>query len=342
MNSLKLVRVSFIFLLIFLSGCRIVSTVPIGGKITYRGGMDYCLSGKTCVTEVNDLFFDEAFVAVPDDGYAFMGWVRKHRSLCGESDQPCRLFTSEFEGNPSLEAILESDDEFYLEPVFKAIAESVSCSDHPDPDPGSFSGNIESVVSNFLRVHNCNYIELQSDDFYVHLAFLTIWDGGTPITGPTGLRFVITEGDLIPAWAVTEKYLDIVPIRSNGIVPMLYIDSDGKLDTGMPLSGVMGADYRFSLTTCFSAVFDGEVEGFTYYWDENLSRWNYFDVLTENYAGGAVRVASGVFISPLTGSGTFDISPNPLAVIRLEKADETCFGRGKSVGSSSVFRIGSF
>jgi alpha-N-arabinofuranosidase len=119
MKLQKLASVAVVFLLIFLPACKVVVNVPEGGKVTYQDGIDYCLAGEKCILEVSDVFFDETFVAVPAVGYRFTGWLKGERGIFGNStDNGIRLFTSNFAFDNRLLAILDSDVEFYLKPVF--------------------------------------------------------------------------------------------------------------------------------------------------------------------------------------------------------------------------------
>ena len=105
--------------LALLAGCKVKITVPEDGRVDSQSGAYTCSAGKVCVIEVNDTFFDETFTAVPDQGYKFVRWKKVDRGFFGGStDSTVRLFTSGFVGNDTLLGILESDQEFYLQPVF--------------------------------------------------------------------------------------------------------------------------------------------------------------------------------------------------------------------------------
>lgn len=121
------VGVGVVFLL--LAGCKIEISVPKGGDITTVSGSYGCVSGQRCTIDVSDVYFDENFVAAPDTGYIFLGWKPKNKSFCGGSNKPCRLTTTAFSEFDWLMALLESDEVFYLEPVFvkgTPIAEAIS------------------------------------------------------------------------------------------------------------------------------------------------------------------------------------------------------------------------
>jgi WD40 repeat protein len=105
--------------LVLLPGCKIEITVPESGRVVTKSGAYTCESGKTCVIDVVDVFFDETFEAEPATGYIFLNWRKKDRGLCGGRKEPCHLYTTTFPGSP-LEQFLESGELFYLEPVFAA------------------------------------------------------------------------------------------------------------------------------------------------------------------------------------------------------------------------------
>ena len=100
-----------------LAGCRIEISVPQHGQVESESGAYRCDAGETCRIDVVDTFFDETFQARPMQGYTFAAWRTKPSSLCGGSTEPCRLATTGFPGSPLMD-ILESDDVFFLEPVF--------------------------------------------------------------------------------------------------------------------------------------------------------------------------------------------------------------------------------
>ncbi len=102
---------------LLLSACNIQVKVPEGGKVTWSGGE--CLAGQTCAVEVASVSFDETFIAVPEPDYIFAGWRSGDRYFCGGSKISCRQYTSMLEGNDTAEAIIASEQNFFLEPVFE-------------------------------------------------------------------------------------------------------------------------------------------------------------------------------------------------------------------------------
>ena len=117
---MKKIYLAAVILISFgISACKIQIDSPDQGGVTTVSGAYECNAGESCTIDVSDLFFDEEFVAVPVEGYKFIGWERKDRSFCGDSIMSCRLYTSAFDGVPVLMNFLETMDEvFYLTPTF--------------------------------------------------------------------------------------------------------------------------------------------------------------------------------------------------------------------------------
>ncbi len=103
---------------LLLAGCKLEIRVPYGGQVVSTDGAYLCRSGQTCVIDVVDLFFDQTFVAEPDEGFSFLRWEDRDRHQCAGETTPCSLSTAEFEGHEMLQAILESDETFILQPRF--------------------------------------------------------------------------------------------------------------------------------------------------------------------------------------------------------------------------------
>ena len=114
--------------LLVLSACKLQIKVPQGGTVTSSDGAYTCEAGQTCTIDVVDLFFDETFVAEAAPGYYFSRWNKLDGYLCGAETTPCQLSTAAFEGHPALEAMLESNETFALQPVFVKIL------DCPEPE----------------------------------------------------------------------------------------------------------------------------------------------------------------------------------------------------------------
>ncbi len=103
---------------LLVAGCKIRIVVPNGGGVITVSDLVDCKAGQSCDVDVVDIFFDESFVAVPNDGFIFIGWKKAGRHFCGNKREPCDLFTSEFGGNDTLMGFLNSDEVFFLAPQF--------------------------------------------------------------------------------------------------------------------------------------------------------------------------------------------------------------------------------
>lgn len=114
-------RLIAIFLLLTLAGCRLIIDVPENGFVSSEDGARTCGPDQSCYIDIYDIHFAETLVANAAPGYEFTGWKRRERGFCGGSTTPCELTTADFEAYPALMAFLESDELFYIEPVFERI-----------------------------------------------------------------------------------------------------------------------------------------------------------------------------------------------------------------------------
>lgn len=121
MSNLKSASTLLVVAVLFVSGCKLEVQVPLGGRVVSEDGSFVCEAGQTCVIDVVDFFFDQTFIAEPEAGYSFGSWrLRDGGYLCGGETGPCDLSTVAFEGNDSVQTMLESDETFFLRPVFVA------------------------------------------------------------------------------------------------------------------------------------------------------------------------------------------------------------------------------
>jgi len=111
----------FLILCALVSGCKIEIAVPEGGSVVSSSGAYNCSANRTCTISVVDIYFDETFSTRPASDYQFTNWKKRNRSFCGGKSTPCRLFTAGFLGNETLMGFLESNEVFYLQPVFEKI-----------------------------------------------------------------------------------------------------------------------------------------------------------------------------------------------------------------------------
>lgn len=105
-----------------LVACRLDLSAPSSGSIVSESGAFACNAAEVCSIDISDSYFDETFVAVPQEGFEFTGWKREPGAFCGGSVEPCRLETSAFAGNDPLMALLEDPElAFQLKPGFQSL-----------------------------------------------------------------------------------------------------------------------------------------------------------------------------------------------------------------------------
>ncbi|MBT4519621.1 MAG: hypothetical protein HOC23_06420 [Halieaceae bacterium] len=174
--------IATLFLVTLLAGCKLHIIVPVGGTVITASGIYTCLAGQVCEIDVVDLLFDETFTAVPDGGYLFDRWKKRSdgRGFCAPSStrfSPCRLYTSFYSNFPALLAFLDTEDVFYLEPVFildadalqyftdnisEAIVHDLCIDCHVAGGDADFSGLIFVAKSqaNHLTINHQAFIDL--------------------------------------------------------------------------------------------------------------------------------------------------------------------------------------
>ena len=179
-------------LLLVLGGCKVELSTTAGGRITTNSGNFSCLPEQSCpVIEVSDTNFDETFVAVPDQGFVFDGWRKRHYGLCGDRTDDCRLFTSGFAGNNTLLSVLESDRTFFLEAVFReqgvsGTALSLTDDDRPSTSPcpnqdvlkdaGELASFRDAVLTGALAFRDVPFSSGDPDNFKKKCGFEEFWD----------------------------------------------------------------------------------------------------------------------------------------------------------------------
>lgn len=175
-------------MVVLVAGCKIVVTVPFGGKVVTEDGF-VCLAGEICEIDVSDDSFDSTFTAMPAQGYTFVRWRPKASAFCGDTKVPCALSTTGFAPYPPLLDILNSDSKFFLEPVFvqyklgywkKVLAEieagtfttdsflHASVPNVTNCDPGSLTEAAKGRVLEALnQTRSLNHLPAaEYDDFY--------------------------------------------------------------------------------------------------------------------------------------------------------------------------------
>ncbi|NND69510.1 MAG: hypothetical protein HKN19_18105, partial [Halioglobus sp.] len=125
MNYLR--HTLILFFVLLLNACKIIIHVPANGTVESISGTYTCGAGSSCEVAVTDTTFNETFEAIPDPGYVFTGWTHVAAGMCGGSTAPCGpLDTSSFAGNAALLALLASDTEVTLQPMFEPLPLGVS------------------------------------------------------------------------------------------------------------------------------------------------------------------------------------------------------------------------
>jgi hypothetical protein len=115
--------VQILLLVLSTTACRIQVDVPINGYVTTADGSFECLQERQCMVDVSTADFSQEFVAVPHDGFEFIGWKKVHRGFCGNSVENCQLETTGFEEFDLLMALLDSDAKFFLSPSFRRLGD---------------------------------------------------------------------------------------------------------------------------------------------------------------------------------------------------------------------------
>ena len=118
LKSLIIRRTATAAAILALTGCKIVMSVPDGGQVNSESGSFNCASGQTCEIDILDGFFEDTFSAAPKSGQQFLGWKKQAKGLCGGQTADCDVSSAPLGGNPLFQSVLESDEQFYLEPVF--------------------------------------------------------------------------------------------------------------------------------------------------------------------------------------------------------------------------------
>ena len=120
-----------IFLLVSLSACKLRIVVPPNGHVESVSGTYYCAGGSTCDIEVTDFLFNEKFRAVADSGYSFGWWQSGDNTVCRNKRGACSLSTAGLKSTAFGRDILDSNDIYFLRPVFNAPLDEGELRDLP-------------------------------------------------------------------------------------------------------------------------------------------------------------------------------------------------------------------
>jgi hypothetical protein len=325
---------------ITLASCKVITTVPTGGKVTYQGGKDYCLTGEICSVEISDFEYHETFIAVPDNGYAFSEWEREDQAFCGGRDAPCELNSSIVAGNDKLENVLFSDDEFKMNPVFHRISSSSSCASAYPRDVGNtVSDYFEYTYFSAATIGSCFYVPFDSDIPIPWVGFQAItgasiswqYEQHAQTHGPGSLIFTIDHNTVYDAFGDGERAI------------VVYLDVDKNPDTGSRLHEVLGVDYRTTFMFCAEEESGERHTGEVQRWNAENSNWETLisadtgeTVITGIWSSGThfdFGVISGI-------DSNFD-SSLPAGVVRIEEVDGNCSvkSNGSFLSASNVFGV---
>ena len=118
LHPLIVFRFSLLAVLLLVTGCRVVVVGGEGGVVSVASG-SICTLANSCQIEVSDTDYDESFTAIADPGFEFSHWKNGPNGLFGDTrEATVNLSTASFSGVQELLFFLNSDDVFYLEPVF--------------------------------------------------------------------------------------------------------------------------------------------------------------------------------------------------------------------------------
>ncbi|KZX58354.1 hypothetical protein A3709_02525 [Halioglobus sp. HI00S01] len=362
-------RSVFIFsvLLLFLSGCRVVVSVPEGGAVISQSGSYDCGELNSCIVEVNDVFFDETFAAQPRDGFTFTGWKKRDRGFFGGSDAvDVRLFTSGFGENETLMRILGSDETFYLEPTFERdfnpasfalvdtgvrLISSKSWRDSPlfsnvdpavmDVDQDGFPDIVDNGPLYYLGSENDGFVNRQ-------VPFYWLRNNGGDGTFSEG------DPDLIPQSAVLvhTRHIEIADFNQDGLddmvavghgfdVPPYEMERNLILQStpGQPLSETESDNPDFTYAGFSHALDVGDISGdgapdivWVDLFNELGGLEEEFRILINDGLGNFARDTSAIQLNQATGK--LDVA---LADLDGDEAEELIFGSWNEDGQNQVF-----
>ncbi len=157
--------------ILVLASCKIRIIVPDDGSVATSSGAYSCAAGETCNIDVVDFFFDQTFVAKPAAGYKFKFWRKGDRRFCGGSPRACHLFTTSFTGEwiPAILDWLESEEVFYLQPVFEFACNAKTT---PLTITGSVAGDPLSITVSDRFAGAVESLKWRGKEF------INIWDHG--------------------------------------------------------------------------------------------------------------------------------------------------------------------
>ncbi|MFT6367920.1 MAG: hypothetical protein ACJARI_003379 [Bacteroidia bacterium] len=177
MEMFQFSKCFFIALMILAaSGCKLRINLPEGGYVLSASGKYDCQENHShqdpetahggeeeqahCEITITSPDFDETFIAVPNSGWEFKHWKKSKNSLHGNSQSAeAPLFTLGFETNEFLMSVLNSDEEFILEPVFAEVGVTPG-----ETNCASFEGSYDRIQSIIFEGYNCTNSACHSGD----------------------------------------------------------------------------------------------------------------------------------------------------------------------------------
>lgn len=102
---------------VLLTGCRVRVDVPEGGHVNVAES--YSCFTLHCVEEVLNNDYKAVYEAFPDHGYVFVEWDRGDGFLFGGETNPrVEIDASVAKTNLSFQKVIDSDQTFFLRPIF--------------------------------------------------------------------------------------------------------------------------------------------------------------------------------------------------------------------------------
>jgi VCBS repeat protein/hemolysin type calcium-binding protein len=222
---------SSILLCFTLLGCKIEITVPEGGRVVSESGTYECFAGQVCAVDVVDIYFNEKFEAIPDDGWVFRKWKSRPGYFCGGLKDTCDLSTILFKGNDVLISVLQLDIVLFLEPSFrKDLLDSIGQNYAPTviltpPESESYlhAGSFEVIDINGDGLGEVIFSGVAGEDGY----------------GPAPPYFFSSTGDGSMKNITSSIFKGPVPYYEAGVLRFRPADfnGDGRLDFYFELQG---------------------------------------------------------------------------------------------------------
>ncbi|MFT4517917.1 MAG: hypothetical protein ACI9JM_000294 [Halioglobus sp.] len=123
-NDMKMKLVLMGCVLALVAGCKVAVILVEGGHVSSTASVT-CFpngpgEGNVCIHEVSSTSYSESFTAVPSGGWHFVKWNSGGGFLCADSTAPtCDVSNVSLAGNPAAEAVVASEQTFYIMPVFE-------------------------------------------------------------------------------------------------------------------------------------------------------------------------------------------------------------------------------